>query len=89
MRWSHDCLKSKPNNKRPNLTDVPLELEKEESGEPPEEAKDAKPVKERPASPSPSPPREILREEPQPTLSELKLAARMERQARFAPNMFD
>ena len=42
LRRSHDCLKSNA-IKRPNITDVPLEPEKEESGEPP--AKDAKPVK--------------------------------------------
>ena len=97
LRWSHDCRKSKA-FKRPNLTDVPLEPEKEEPTPPAQEPR-TKPKKDRPKSPPPpevpeAPPSEPARRSrdptppPQPTMSELKLVARAERQARFAAKMF-
>ena len=92
LRWSHDCRKSKA-FKRPNLTDVPLEPEKEEPTPPAQEPR-TKTKKDRPKSPPPSPkardptppPRDPT--PPPPTMSELKLLARAERQARFASKMF-
>ena len=93
LRWSHDCRKSKA-FKRLNLTDVPLEPEKEEPTPPAQEPR-TKTKKDRPRSPPPSPkardptppPRDPT-PPPQPTMSELKVVARAERQARFAAKMF-